>query len=51
MFLYFSFSKLKMEKIKYELKSMQSYPRLYLGNYFDDLKREAIAKNYKAINR
>jgi Leucine-rich repeat (LRR) protein len=28
-----------MEKIKEELKSMQSYPRLYLANYFSDLKQ------------
>jgi len=29
-----------MEKIKVELKSMQSNPRLYLANYFSDLKRD-----------
>jgi hypothetical protein len=29
-----------MEKIKEELKSMQSNPNLYLANYFSDLKRE-----------
>ena len=29
-----------MEKIKDELKTMQSYPRLYLANYFRDLKQK-----------
>jgi hypothetical protein len=29
-----------MEKIKEELKLMQSNPNLYLANYFQDLKRE-----------
>ena len=29
-----------MEKIKQELKSMQSNPNLYLANYFSDLKRD-----------
>ena len=29
-----------MEKIKEELKFMQSNPRLYLANYFSDLKRD-----------
>ena len=29
-----------MEKLKEELKLMQSNPRLYLANYFSDLKRD-----------
>ena len=29
-----------MEKLKEELKSLQSNPRLYLANYFSDLKRD-----------
>ena len=29
-----------MEKIKEELKLMQSNPKLYLANYFQDLKRD-----------
>ena len=32
--------KIKMEKIKEELKLMQSNPNFYLANYFSDLKRD-----------
>ena len=34
-----------MEKLKEELKLMQSNPRLYLANYFSDLKRDVILNN------
>ena len=33
-----------MEKTKEELKLLQSNPRLYLANYFQDLKRDVDLK-------